>query len=71
MRAPVASQVGGGRDRRSVHHGYDGACIASDFAVAAAAVNLKDAAGSRRRRAVVAPGVGGGAVGACAGVLAR
>ena len=41
-----------------------------DFAVAVAAVNLEDVAGSRRRRAVVARGVGGGAVGACVGVLA-
>ena len=41
-----------------------------DFAVAAAAVNLEDVPGSRRRRAVVARGVGGGAVGACVGVLA-
>ena len=40
-----------------------------DFAVAAAAVNLEDVAGSRRRRAVVAREVGGGAVGACVGVL--
>ena len=40
-----------------------------DFAVAAAAVKLEDVAGSRRR-AVVARGVGGGAVGACVGVLA-
>ena len=40
-----------------------------DFAVAAAAVKLEDVAGSRRR-AVVARGVGGGAVGACGGVLA-
>ena len=41
-----------------------------DFAVAAAAVNLEDVAGSHRRRAVVARGVGGRAVGACVGVLA-
>ena len=41
-----------------------------DFAVAAAAVNLEDVAGSRRRRAVLARGVGGGAVGACVGGLA-
>ena len=41
-----------------------------DFAVAAAAVNLEDVAGSRRRTAVVARKVGGGAVGACVGVLA-
>ena len=40
-----------------------------DFAVAAAAVKLEDVAGSRRR-AVVARGVGGGAIGACVGVLA-
>ena len=40
-----------------------------DFAVAAAAVNLEDVAGSRKR-AVVAREVGGGAVGACVGVLA-
>ena len=39
-----------------------------DVAVAAAAVKLEDVAGSRRR-AVVARGVGGGAVGACVGVL--
>ena len=38
-----------------------------DFSVAAAAVNLEDVAGSRRRKAVVARGVGGGAVGACEG----
>ena len=41
-----------------------------DFAVAAAAVNLEDVAGSRRRRAVVARGGDDGAVGACVGVLA-
>ena len=41
-----------------------------DFAVAAAAVNLEDIAGSRRRREVMARGVGGEAVGACVGVLA-
>ena len=35
-----------------------------DFAVAAAAVNLGDVAGSRRRTAVVARVVGGGVVGA-------
>ena len=35
-----------------------------DFAVAAAAVKLEDVAGSRRKRAVVAREVGGGAVGA-------
>ena len=40
-----------------------------DFAVAAAAVNLEDVAGSRRRRVVVARGVGGGAVGACVDVF--
>ena len=37
-----------------------------DFALAAV-VNLKDEAGIRRRRAVVARGVGGEAVGACVG----
>ena len=42
-----------------------------DFAVAAAAVNLEDVASNRRRRAVVAREVGGGAVGACVGVLAE
>ena len=41
-----------------------------DFAVAAATVNLEDVAGSRRRRAIMARKVGGGAVGACVGVLA-
>ena len=45
------------------------AATLGDFAVAAAAVNLEDVAGSRRR-AVVARGVGGGAVSACMGVLA-
>ena len=40
------------------------------FAVAVAAVSLEDVAGSRRRRTVVAREVGGGAVGACVGVLA-
>jgi len=40
-----------------------------DFALAAV-VNLKDEAGIRRRRAVVARGVAGGAVGACVGGLA-
>ena len=46
------------------------AATLGDFAVAAAAVNLEDVAGSRRKRAVVARGVGGGAVSACMGVLA-
>ena len=41
-----------------------------DFTVAAAVDNLEDVAGSRRRTAVVARGVGGGTVGACVGVLA-
>ena len=41
-----------------------------DFAVAAAVVNPEDVAGSRRRKAVVARGVGGGKVGACVVVLA-
>ena len=41
-----------------------------DFAVAAAAVNLEDVSGSRTRTAMVAREVGGGAVGACVGVLA-
>ena len=40
-----------------------------DFAVAAAVVNLEDVTGGCRRRAVVSRGVGGGAVGACVGVL--
>ena len=46
------------------------AALLGDFDVAAAAVNLEGVAGSRRRRAVVARGVGGGAVSACVGVLA-
>ena len=41
------------------------AATLGDFAVAAAAVNLEDVAGIRRRGAVVARGVGGWAVGAC------
>ena len=41
-----------------------------DLAVAGAAVNLKDVAGSRKRRETAARGVGGGAVRACVGVLA-
>ena len=41
-----------------------------DFAVAAPSFNHEDVAGSRRRRAVVAPGFGGGSVGACVGGLA-
>ena len=40
-----------------------------DFAVTAAAINLEDVAGSRRRKAVIARGVGGGAVGGCVGGL--
>ena len=40
------------------------------FAVAAAAIDLKDVAGSCRRRAGVARGVSGGAVGACVSGLA-
>ena len=40
------------------------------FAVTAAAVNLEYVAGSRRRKEVVARGIGGGAVGACVGGLA-
>ena len=41
-----------------------------DFTVAAAADNFEDVAGSRRRKAIVARGFGGGAVGACVGGLA-
>ena len=66
MRAPGVSQFGDGHDRRHAHHG----CGAlGDFTIAAAADNLEDVAGSRRRRVVVARGVGGGAVGACVDVF--
>ena len=46
------------------------AALLGDFDVAAAAVNLEDVAGSRGRQAVMSREVGGGAVGACVGVLA-
>ena len=47
------------------------AALLGDFDVAAAAVNLEDVAGSRGRQAVMSREVGGGAVGACVGSLAR
>ena len=69
LQGPCSSQVVSltVRMRWLLHHllQYGGRCRCQWRRKSEVLVNLEDVAGSRRRRAVVTRGVGGGAVGAC------